>query len=408
MHDDRSRSAAVGGTVRDEPLARDHGESRCSFAGRIVADAGDNRGARHQRAAGPKCAAPRSDSRGWPGCRLRDDFGAHAGHWQQRARDVHLHGAFICRWRDSESAAQRDAHRNGRVRARQEGRSRSGWYRPASSARVQPRASRSFRRVPAAFTDVRFDGSTSTAGLGAVITSYVWDFGDSTSGTGVAPTHQYTAAGTYLVQLTVTDNNGRSNQSAAQGGRRRRQVLGRRRLSVPPIELPAIGQTIFFNATHVHGRRRVIDIVDIDWNFGRRHDAIGRNGIEIVQRLRALHRDSHCHRRSRQTDQVVQTVTVVGSSAVASFTISPTNPVVGTTINFSGSGSNGEGTNPIVRYVWDFGCTVGVNCTKATFTSTSSSAATNIYTQAFTYTVRLTVTDSKGKTATTTQDVTIN
>ena len=68
--------------------------------------------------------------------RFRVDFGAHAGDRQQRARDVHLHGAVICRRRDSESAAQRDADRDGRVRATSTGWSRSGWCRPASSARA--------------------------------------------------------------------------------------------------------------------------------------------------------------------------------------------------------------------------------------------------------------------------------
>ena len=49
--------------------------------------------------------------------RLRDDFGAHARHRQQRARDVHLHGAVISQRPDSASATQRDADRDGRVRA---------------------------------------------------------------------------------------------------------------------------------------------------------------------------------------------------------------------------------------------------------------------------------------------------
>ena len=60
----------------------------------------------------------------------------------------------------------------------------------------------------AAFTDVRFDGSTSTPGLGAVITSYAWDFGDGTGGTGRTATHQYRVSGSYGATLTVTDSNG--------------------------------------------------------------------------------------------------------------------------------------------------------------------------------------------------------
>ncbi len=56
--------------------------------------------------------------------------------------------------------------------------------------------------------DVIFDGSGSIAGEPeGSITLYEWDFGDGSTGTGVAPTHNYTAPGDYLVTLTVSDNN---------------------------------------------------------------------------------------------------------------------------------------------------------------------------------------------------------
>ena len=38
------------------------------------------------------------------------------------------------------------------------------------------------------------------------IASYAWDFGDGATGTGVSPTHAYSAAGTYTVTLSVTDD----------------------------------------------------------------------------------------------------------------------------------------------------------------------------------------------------------
>jgi PKD repeat protein len=52
-----------------------------------------------------------------------------------------------------------------------------------------------------------FDGSGSTDSDGS-IASYAWDFGDGQSGTGAKPSHTYSAAGTYTVKLTVTDNDG--------------------------------------------------------------------------------------------------------------------------------------------------------------------------------------------------------
>jgi PKD repeat protein len=119
---------------------------------------------------------------------------------------------------------------------------------------------------PAAFTDVRFDGSTSTAGLGAFLTGYSWDFGDGSTGNGVTATHRYSAVGNYLVRLTVTDNQGRSGESGPQT------------LSVTAGELPVAtfvysptgplaGQQVFFNGT-VSTAGAGHRIVSYRWNWG--------------------------------------------------------------------------------------------------------------------------------------------
>ena len=52
-----------------------------------------------------------------------------------------------------------------------------------------------------------FDASSSTDTDGSIV-SYAWEFGDNTTGTGEKPSHDYAAAGTYNVKLTVTDNRG--------------------------------------------------------------------------------------------------------------------------------------------------------------------------------------------------------
>src|SRR5439155_1734486 len=57
------------------------------------------------------------------------------------------------------------------------------------------------------------DGSGSTDSDGS-IASYAWDFGDGSTGTGVTASHPYTAAGTYNISLTVTDNGGAANSVA--------------------------------------------------------------------------------------------------------------------------------------------------------------------------------------------------
>ncbi|MFT4009802.1 MAG: PKD domain-containing protein [Nocardioidaceae bacterium] len=54
---------------------------------------------------------------------------------------------------------------------------------------------------------VTFDASGSSDTDGS-IASYAWDFGDGSTGTGATPSHTYTAAGSYDVTLTVTDDDG--------------------------------------------------------------------------------------------------------------------------------------------------------------------------------------------------------
>ncbi|TQV81518.1 S8 family serine peptidase [Aliikangiella coralliicola] len=71
----------------------------------------------------------------------------------------------------------------------------------------------------ASFTDsctalaCSFDGSASSDPDGT-IASYAWDFGDGATGTSASANHTYASAGTYTVQLTVTDNDGASNTTS--------------------------------------------------------------------------------------------------------------------------------------------------------------------------------------------------
>ena len=51
-----------------------------------------------------------------------------------------------------------------------------------------------------------FDAGTSSNGEIGTIVSYDWDFGDEAVGSGVTTSHPYAAAGSYLVKLTVTDD----------------------------------------------------------------------------------------------------------------------------------------------------------------------------------------------------------
>ena len=56
---------------------------------------------------------------------------------------------------------------------------------------------------------ISFDGSRSSDNFG--VKEYLWDFGDGTTGMGKISEHTYSAAGTYTVTLTVTDESGNSS-----------------------------------------------------------------------------------------------------------------------------------------------------------------------------------------------------
>lgn len=59
-----------------------------------------------------------------------------------------------------------------------------------------------------------FDASASSDGDGSIV-SYDWAFGTDGSASGVAPSHTFSAAGTYSVDLTVTDDDGATATSSA-------------------------------------------------------------------------------------------------------------------------------------------------------------------------------------------------
>ena len=61
---------------------------------------------------------------------------------------------------------------------------------------------------------VTFDGSSSTDSDG-FITNYFWDFGDNTNATGQIVTHNFTTRANFTVTLTVTDNNGATDNDTA-------------------------------------------------------------------------------------------------------------------------------------------------------------------------------------------------
>ena len=86
------------------------------------------------------------------------------------------------------------------------------------------------------------------------------------------------------------------------------------------------------------------------------------------------------------------------SQPTAAFTFSPTPAVVGVVLNFDASGSTvGSGASQIVSYIWDFG----------DGTSGTGKNPTHTYSTAATFNVRLTVTNDRSLSASTSQPISV-
>jgi len=296
------------------------------------------------------------------------------------------------------------------------------------SAPTTPTARLTFSpAAPAVNEPVFFNGSTSTPGAGHTIASYQWVFGDGTTisgppagaapegGTFQAPQHRFTASGAYSVQLTVTDETGQSNTAATP------ITIG----NPPPPEAdftfspdnPPVGQQVVFDAstsTTAQGQT----IVDVAWNYG--------DGTEVVHcgTLAGNHPScvnvSTTNRISAHTYQFVGVFTVnlvVTDSAGRTDAADPQQISVispnprpelflaksgGNAIQADGSASTATGTATIVTYRFIWGdSTLDTEGPAASVSHTYVGAGA-----AGPHTVTLVVTDSLGRTAATSKDIT--
>lgn len=99
-----------------------------------------------------------------------------------------------------------------------------------------------------------FSGTGSSSPNGAIAT-YAWSFGDGSTGAGATPSHTYRAAGSYEVELTVTDARG-AKASTTQT------------VSVSPALAAAFEATTQGRSVTVDGTSTGGSIVGYAWDFG--------------------------------------------------------------------------------------------------------------------------------------------
>ncbi len=211
---------------------------------------------------------------------------------------------------------------------------------------------------------VVFDGSASTSDVPVDEQNYVWNFGDgSPEATGRVVNHAYAASSnTYVVRLTLTDQNGQSN-SASHDIRILPQPLPPEpKINANPPQAE-VGQSITFDASD-----SVIynPIARLRWDLGDgttfEWDARDPN-VRTIQLVQHAYSQAGAYQVSLQmTDQTglqgvdqIQVVIVAPQpqNPPQAVITAPDTAVVNQQVTFDGSRSAGD--SALTAYEWDFG-----------------------------------------------------
>jgi len=241
---------------------------------------------------------------------------------------------------------------------------------------------------------VLFNAASSTAGAGHTLASYAWTFGDAATATGVAPSHPYSAAGTFTVTLTVTDEIGQTSVTS-------KTVTIAPAVGTPPTArftfspaAPVPNQAVLFNASSsTPGVGHTIPSTGYAWNFGDGATGTGVTPSRSYSAAGTYTVTLTVTDETGQTSVISQAVTVataVGTPPTARFTFSPSAPAPNQAVLFNASSSTPGAGHTIPSYAWTFGDgTTGTGVT-----------ATRAYSTAGTYSVQLKVTDEIGQSTT--------
>ena len=225
--------------------------------------------------------------------------------------------------------------------------------------------------------ELNFTGSDSYDEDGDIV-SYDWDFGDGNSSSEADPTHAYATYGTYIVSLTVTDDDGANSTTTL--------TIYVNAPPVPVINVARMelltGEKLWFNGT---------DSYDPDgtiffwlWNFDD-------GGSSTKEALNHTFDDDGVYNVTLQVMDDRSTIatgylliTVFNRGPVADMSADPLVGDTTTQFSFTFNGSDSDGT--IATYFWDF----------ADGSNSSLDAPSHFFEASGNYTVRLTVWDDDG------------
>src|SRR5205807_7157385 len=218
--------------------------------------------------------------------------------------------------------------------------------------------------------------------------SFSWSFGDGSIGSGSTVTHAYSSAGTFSVILVVSDSGSPQQTSSSQSSIT---------VSSPPPPLtvnfafnpssPEAGQPVTFTASASGGTSPY----SFSWSFGDGGTAAVNPATHTYSSSGSFVVTVTARDATGVSATSSQTVTVAAALGV-SFTISPASPEANLAESFTAATTGGVGPD---SFRWDFG----------DGGASTANPASHTYTTSGSFTVVVTVTDSNGAKATSSQTI---
>ena len=243
---------------------------------------------------------------------------------------------------------------------------------------------------------VTFSASGSSDADGTIV-SYAWDYGEGSTGSGMNVNHTFASAGTYEVNLTVTDDDGATSSTS-------KPVVVSAPPNVPPTasftRTPSTGVApLLVTANGSASSDEDGSIVQYAWDFGDGSSASGQSASHTYATsgsysIRLTVTDDDGASGSATLSVTVSPPTNVPPQA--SFTLSTSGGYAPLQVTVDASGST-DTDGSIVSYAWDFGD--GGDATGVSATHTFETPGT--------YEVELVVTDDDGAQATQARTVTV-
>ncbi|MCP3941126.1 MAG: PKD domain-containing protein [Desulfobacteraceae bacterium] len=243
-----------------------------------------------------------------------------------------------------------------------------------------------------------FFNASASSDLDGTIASYVWDFGNGETGTGETTNHTFTTPGTYVIYLTVTDNDGDTHATI-----KTLTVLDQFDTNNRPVAklIPSerihkgIPATLTFSASQSFDPDG--SIVSYEWGFGDGQTGTGKNVSHTYTNKQTYLVTLVVTDDKGAINWVYDYIYISNANPIASFTPSQFNGEAPLTINFDASAS-WDKDGSISSYKWDFG-----NSNTA-----SGKTASYTYTDNGTFIVKLTVRDNDQVSNNVTKTITVS